>query len=47
MCNGKEQTNKKGNIRYLLNQQLSLSPADLSEAPMQTWDFRQIFTTCI
>lgn len=29
MCNGKEQTNKKGNIRYLLNQQLSLSPADL------------------
>lgn len=26
---GKTQTNKKGNIRYLLNQQLSLSPADL------------------
>ncbi|WP_315547181.1 thymidylate synthase [Prevotella koreensis] len=26
---GKIQTNKKGNIRYLLNEQLSLSPADL------------------
>jgi thymidylate synthase len=26
---GKEQINKKGNIRYLLNEQLSLSPADL------------------
>lgn len=26
---GKTQTNKKGNIRYLLNQQLSLTPADL------------------
>lgn len=26
---GKVQTNKKGNIRYLLNEQLSLSPADL------------------
>lgn len=26
---GKTQTNKKGNIRYLLNEQLSLSPADL------------------
>lgn len=26
---GKNQTNKKGNIRYLLNEQLSLSPADL------------------
>ena len=26
---GKPQTNKKGNIRYLLNEQLSLSPADL------------------
>ena len=26
---GKAQTNKKGNIRYLLNEQLSLSPADL------------------
>ena len=25
---GKVQTNKKGNIRYLLNEQLSLSPAD-------------------
>jgi len=26
---GKNQTNKKGNIRYLLNQQLTLAPADL------------------
>lgn len=26
---GKTQTNRKGNIRYLLNQQLSLTPADL------------------
>ena len=26
---GKNQTNKKGNIRYLLNQQLTLTPADL------------------
>ena len=26
---GKNQTNKKGNIRYLLNEQLSLTPADL------------------
>ncbi|MDY5631900.1 MAG: thymidylate synthase [Bacteroidaceae bacterium] len=26
---GKTQANKKGNIRYLLNEQLSLSPADL------------------
>ena len=26
---GKSQINKKGNIRYLLNEQLSLSPADL------------------
>ena len=26
---GKSQVNKKGNIRYLLNEQLSLSPADL------------------
>ena len=26
---GKTQTNKKGNIRYLLNEQLSLSPSDL------------------
>ncbi|MBR3757930.1 MAG: thymidylate synthase [Bacteroidaceae bacterium] len=29
LVNGKTQTNKKGNIRYLLNEQLSLSPADL------------------
>ena len=26
---GKVQANKKGNIRYLLNEQLALSPADL------------------
>ena len=26
---GKTQANKKGNIRYLLNEQLSLSPTDL------------------
>lgn len=29
LVNGKTQTNKKGKIRYLLNEQLSLSPADL------------------
>ena len=29
LANGKIQTNKKGNIRYLLNEQLSLTPADL------------------
>lgn len=29
LATGKTQTNKKGGIRYLLNQQLSLSPADL------------------
>lgn len=29
LANGKNQTNKKGNIRYLLNEQLSLTPADL------------------
>ena len=29
MENGKNQTNKKGNIRFLLNEQLSLAPADL------------------
>lgn len=29
MKKGKAQTNKKGNIRYLLNEQLSLTPADL------------------
>lgn len=29
MAFGKEQSNKKGNIRYLLNEQLSLTPADL------------------
>lgn len=29
LANGKTQTNKKGNIRYLLNEQLSLTPADL------------------
>ena len=28
MKKGKAQTNKKGNIRYLLNEQLSLTPAD-------------------
>ena len=27
--NGKTQTNRKGNIRYLLNERLSLTPADL------------------
>lgn len=26
---GKPQANKKGNLRYLLNEQLSLSPGDL------------------
>lgn len=29
LAGGKEQHNKKGNIRYLLNEQLSLTPADL------------------
>ena len=29
MTEGKTQTNKKGGIKYLLNQQLSLTPADL------------------
>lgn len=29
LCEGKEQKNKKGEIRYLLNEQLSLTPADL------------------
>ena len=29
LADGKTQTNKKGSIRYLLNEQLSLTPADL------------------
>ena len=29
LSSGKTQKNKKGNIRYLLNEQLSLTPADL------------------
>lgn len=29
LASGKTQTNKKGDIRYLLNEQLSLTPADL------------------
>lgn len=29
LANGKTQKNKKGNIRYLLNEQLSLTPTDL------------------
>ena len=29
LAEGKTQTNKKGNIRYLLNEQLMLTPADL------------------
>ena len=29
LANGKEQTNKKGNIRYLLNESLTLKPSDL------------------
>lgn len=29
LTQGKYQTNKKGSIRYLLNEQLVLSPADL------------------
>ena len=29
LTHGKYQTNKKGSIRYLLNEQLVLSPADL------------------
>ena len=31
LATGKTQTNKKGNIQYLLNEQLSLTPADLLE----------------
>ena len=31
MATGKTQTNKKGNIRFLLNQTLTLSPGDLLE----------------
>lgn len=29
LANGKMQSNKKGNIKYLLNEQMSMSPADL------------------
>lgn len=29
LATGKTQTNKKGNIQYLLNERLSLTPADL------------------
>lgn len=29
LAEGKQQTNKKGNIRYLLNERLTLTPADL------------------
>lgn len=29
LATGKTQTNKKGNIQYLLNEQLSLTPVDL------------------
>ncbi|MBQ9598114.1 MAG: thymidylate synthase [Bacteroidales bacterium] len=29
LAEGKTQTNKKGNIKYLLNQQMSMTPADL------------------
>ena len=29
LSHGQVQTNKKGNIRYLLNEQLILTPADL------------------
>ena len=29
LLTGKQQENKKGRIHYLLNQQLSLTPADL------------------
>ena len=29
IANGQQQTNKKGEIRYLLNQQLDLRPGDL------------------
>ena len=29
LSSGKMQSNKKGNIRYLLNEQLTLLPADL------------------
>ena len=31
LATGKTQTTKKGNIQYLLNEQLSLTPADLLE----------------
>ena len=29
LVSGRKQTNKKGTIRYLLNEKLTLSPADL------------------
>ena len=29
LTSGKAQSNKKGNIKYLLNERLSLTPADL------------------
>ena len=29
VCTGKEQSNKKGAIKYLLNEQLELTPIDL------------------
>ena len=31
LTEGKSQTNKKGNIRYLLNESMVLTPADLLE----------------
>ena len=35
LATGKTQTNKKGNIQYLLNEQLSLTPADLLRSELQ------------
>lgn len=44
LTHGKYQTNKKGSIRYLLNEQLVLSPADLLD--MTITDFTLHFSCC-
>ena len=37
LATGKTQTNKKGNIQYLLNEQLSLTPAYLPQMRRQAF----------
>ena len=39
---GKVQTNKKGNIRYLLNEQLSLSPAADNEDKLREAQLKEL-----